>query len=133
MGNSLEANLGSTSRSILKRFYVTAEEDQQIEQLCQGVSQSRYFRSRVLAREMPRPKAIVPQINREAFVHLTGIRHSLKRIANAMTAPATQGEGSIIASADWEKLRQLEGLIVDLQRQLKHSEEAGHDWQDHEE
>jgi len=133
MGKSRGTDSEAKNRSICKRFYVTEAEDQQIEQLCQRVSQSRYFRSRVLVREMPRPKEIVPQMNRETFVHLAAIRSSLKEISRAMSRALKQGESSMITSAQLERLWQLEGVILDLQRQLKHTEEAGHDWQDHEE
>lgn len=122
--DSTDLDTDAKHRSICKKFYVTAEEDQQIQQLCQGVNQSRYFRSCVLNRAVPRPKAIVPQDNREAIVHLAAIRSSLKKIARTMSSTMT--------SADLERLRQLEEVILDVQRQLKQSGEVGHDWEDFE-
>ncbi|NEQ25235.1 MAG: hypothetical protein F6K28_40415 [Microcoleus sp. SIO2G3] len=138
---SLEARRGeSKARSICKRFYVNAAEERSIQERCQGVNQSHFFRACVLDRAIPRPRAIIPQVNRDTYVQLASLRSTINQIARALNSTLKQQGNSILSPADLEKLTQQlekltqwEGVMTNLQRQLKLMEAGGDDREAHEE
>ena len=109
--------LKNTRRTIRKIFYVTPQENQQIDKLRQGVSQSRFFRTKVLGQNIPRPKPAPPYINRQSYQQLNLIRRDINRIANALNRTENQPQTELTTS-DRESLQHLKSLLVDIQRQM---------------
>ena len=106
-----------TRRTIRKTFYVTPEENQQIDQLRQGINQSRFFRSRVLGKNIPRPKPVTPYISRESHKQLKLIGRDINRIANALSTTNNQ-QRTEITKMDRELLHQLKVLLGDVQKEI---------------
>ena len=77
-------NIRDPRRTIRKTFYVTPEEDERIQQLRQGVKQSRFFRSRVLGRNIPRPKQAAPYIDRHIYTQFSQLRKELKQMSEGI-------------------------------------------------
>lgn len=105
-------------RTIRKTFYVTPQENRQIERLRQGVNQSRYFRAKVLGRDIPRPRPTSPQINRQAYVHLADIRGHIKQAANDINLAVSQGLTPPLTPSDLELFKRLDAQLLDIQQQL---------------
>lgn len=105
-------------RTIPKRFYVDEVEDQQIDELRQGVSLSAFVRSRVLGTSY-RPRSIVPQINREAYLHLTKLSSNCNQMTRAINAAAQQNRSLPLTQAYLDQLEQLKILIVEIGQQLR--------------
>ena len=141
---ALEASLKATiaahgkikdsRRTIRKIFYVSPEEDQQIANLCQRGSQSRYFRTKVLGKSIPRPRPVTPQINRQTYALLAHIRRDIKQASNKIALAVSQGQASSLTSSDLEIFTRIEAQLVDIQQQLNlvNSQTGGShdDWQD---
>ncbi|MEP0872937.1 hypothetical protein NDA01_24270 [Trichocoleus desertorum AS-A10] len=122
-------------RTIAKRFYVTEAEERQLEELRQGVTLSAFVRAKVFGSGIPRPRAIAPQINREAYVQLAQLRANCNQMAKAMNIAAKQNGDLLLTAAYLEQLERLEKLLVEIGLQLssgKHTnqEETKHDWED---
>lgn len=120
-------------RTIRKTFYVTPQEDRQIAHLCQGVNQSRYFRTKVLGKDTPRPRPTTPQINRQAYAHLADIRRHIKQAANNINLAVSQGQTSALTPSELELFRRLDARLIDIQQQLNPANlqrGGSDDWQD---
>jgi hypothetical protein len=111
-------------RTICKRFYVTEAEDQQLEDLCQGVSLSAFVRAKVFGTGIPRPRPIVPQINRESYIHLTSLRANCNQIARAVNTAAKQNRELPLTQAYLNQLKHLEALLVSIGLQLNQGQDA---------
>ena len=116
LGDAIEAALGESElkkrRTICKRFYVTEEEDLRLEELRQGVGLSSFVRAKVFGAGIPRPRPIVPQINREAYIHLTNLRANCNQIAKVVNTAAKQGKKLPLTQAYLSQLERLEALLL---------------------
>ncbi len=111
-------------RTICKRFYVTEAEDQRLDELRQGVSLSAFVRAKVFGSGIPRPRQIVPQINREAYIHLANLRSNCNQIAKAVNTAAKQNQALPLTQAYLDQLRQLEELLVEVGLQLSQANDV---------
>lgn len=112
-------------RTIVKKFYVNAEEDQAIQELRQGVKESHYFRSRVLGRSVPRPRPVIPQINREAYIALANIRANINQVTKVLNTVAKQGRSLPDLQECLSELKKLEAILIDVQLQLSQATDEG--------
>lgn len=128
LGDAIEAALEESElkerRTICKRFYVTEEENSRLEELRQGIGLSAFVRSKVFGSGIPRPRPIVPQINREAYIHLTNLRANCNQIAKAVNTASQQGKNLPLTQAYLRQLEQLEELLVEIGLQLNQGRDA---------
>lgn len=124
IGEALEESELKKRRTICKRFYVTEEEDLRLEELRQGIGLSAFVRSKVFGSGVPRPRPIVPQINREAYIHLTNLRANCNQIAKAVNTAVKQGNPLPLTQAYLSQLEQLEELLVEMGLQLNQGRDA---------
>ncbi len=120
-------------RTLCKKFYVSADEDAQIRDARQGVKESGYFRAKVLGKLIPRPRTVIPQINRDTYDHIAGIRGSLNQIARAVNTAAKNAQTLPLTERYLDEIKQLESLLVEVQLQLSQAHDLmrdGDDWQD---
>ncbi|NJL19751.1 MAG: hypothetical protein HC895_01335 [Leptolyngbyaceae cyanobacterium SM1_3_5] len=120
-------------RTVSRRFYVTEEEAQQIDQLRQGISVSAFVRSKVLGSGIPRPRAIVPQINREAYSYLASLSGNCNQIAKAINIAAKQKGDLPLHQNYLNQLKQIQDLLIEIRLQLSQADdrtkETEDDWQ----
>lgn len=109
---------GPERRTVGKRFYLSEAEDQQLEQLRQGVSLSAFVRSKVFGSAI-RPRSIVPQLNREAFIHLANLRANCNQIAKAISITTQQNRDLPLTQAYLDQLQRLEVLLTSIGQQLQ--------------
>jgi len=128
LGDAIAAVLGESElkkrRNICKRFYVTEEEDQRLEELRQGIGLSAFVRSKVIGSGIPRPRPIVPQINREVYIHLTNLRANCNQIARAVNTAAKQGKDLPLTQTYLSQLEELEELLIEIGLQLNQGRDA---------
>ncbi|MEP0874052.1 hypothetical protein NDA01_30585 [Trichocoleus desertorum AS-A10] len=105
-------------RVIAKRFYVTEAEERRLEELRQGVGLSAFVRAKVFGSGIPRPRAIAPQINREAYVQLAQLRANCNQMAKAINIAVQQNRDLPLTPAYLEQLERLEKLLVEIGLQL---------------
>lgn len=126
--NAIAQEIGNSQinprRTIAKRFYLTEAEDQQLELLCQGVSLSAFVRAKVFSASVPRPRPIVPQINRETYVLLAGLRNSCNQMAKAINTAAQRNEGLPLTQDYLDQLGRLEGLLGAISLQFTQGHRA---------
>ena len=79
-------------RTICIRFYVTAAEEERLNELTDGIkNRSQWVRSRIFGQTPTRPRPQIPALNREALITLRAVRSKLNQIARAFnTALAKQ-------------------------------------------
>jgi len=124
IGEALEESELKKRRTICKRFYVTEEEDRRLEELRQGVSLSALVRAKVFGTGIPRPRPIVPQINREAYIHLASLRNNCNQIAKAMNTAAKHDQVLPLTQAYLDQLEQLEELLVEIGLKLSQADDT---------
>jgi len=107
-------------RTIGKRFYLTSEEAEQVEALCQGVSLSAFVRAKVLDTAIPRPRVMVPQLHRELYTDLAKLKANCNQMAKAINLAAQKQQDLPLTPANLEQLARLEALLVSIGRQLRH-------------
>lgn len=124
----------SDRRTVCRRFYLTGAEARQVDELRQGIGLSAFVRSKVLGSGIPRPRAIVPQINREAYVYLANLSGNCNQIAKAINIAAKQ-KGDLPLHQDYlDQLKRIEELLIEIRLQLSQvddstQEETEDDWQ----
>jgi len=125
---SIREELGDSTlknrRTICKRFYLTEEEDKQLEELRQGVGLSAFVRAKIFGSGIFRPRPIVPQINREAYIHLANLRANCNQIAKAVNTAAKQGKDLPLAQVYLDQLAQIEELLVEIGLQLSQGKDT---------
>lgn len=128
LSNGIKEALGESElekrRTICKRFYVTEAEDQRLNELRQGISLSAFVRAKVFGANVPRPRSIVPQINREAYIHLANLRSNCNQIAKAVNIAAQQNQALPLTQAYLDQLGQLEELLVEVGLQLSQANDV---------
>lgn len=123
IGEALSESELKKRRTICKRFYLTEEEDKRLEELRQGVGLSSFVRAKVFGSGIPRPRPIVPQINREAYVSLANLRANCNQIAKAVNIAVKQNESLPLTQAYLDQLERLEELLVEIGLQLSQAKE----------
>lgn len=124
IGEALEESELKKRRTIGKRFYVSEEEDLRLEELHQGVSLSAFVRAKVFGSGIPRPRPIVPQINREAYIHLASLRNNCNQIAKAMNTAAKHDQALPLTQAYLDQLERLEELLVEIGLKLSQADDT---------
>jgi hypothetical protein len=84
LAQKLDEMAGDRTEKITVRL--TAAERQQLEMRCQGLAISTYIRSGLFDYPMPRPRTIVPIVNRRLYVELNRIGVNLNQQTKVMNA-----------------------------------------------
>lgn len=106
------------------RFYMTAEEARQLRELCQGVKPAKFIRSKVFGYAVSRPRTIIPQINQEAYAHISNIRSNINQIAKAVNVAAKRGQTLPLTENHLAQLSKLEHLLETIGAQLSQAQNA---------
>jgi hypothetical protein len=109
----------TTPRAICKRFYLTPEENQRLDERRQGVPLSTFVRTKVLGVSSPRPRSIVPQLDRQTYVQLTAIKHHCQTIAIALKA----NPNPLRSQENLDQLDRLEALLTEIAQTLTQTRE----------
>ena len=75
----IEEEEAESRRHHVVSFKVSAAEKERLNQRCSGVVVSDYIRARLFDYSLPRPKAVIPQLNRETLYHLKRIGANLNQ------------------------------------------------------
>lgn len=110
-------------RTICKRFYLTEEEEKRLEELRQGVNLSAFVRAKLMG-ESYRPRSIVPQIDRETYIHLSNLRANCNQMARAINSAAKQERELPLTQAYLSQLEQLEELLIRIGQRLSQGQDA---------
>lgn len=84
LAEKLDVMAGDRTEKITVRL--TPAERQQLEMRCQGVAISTYIRSGLFDYPMPKPRTIVPIVNRQLYVELNRIGVNLNQQTKVMNA-----------------------------------------------
>jgi len=114
----------ASKRTICKRFYVNAAEEAQIEQMRQGVSESRFFRSKVLGKSIPRPRTTIPQVNLDSYQAIANLRSNINQMAKAINTAARSGQTLPLTPAFLDQLAKLQLRLEEMQVQLVQANDA---------
>lgn len=130
LGEALSESELKQRRTVCKRFYVTEEEDQRLEELRQGVGLSSFVRAKVFGSGIPRPRPIVPQVNREAYIALANLRANCNQIAKAVNIAAKQGKTLPLTQTYLDQLERLEVLLVEIGLKLSQTQDANQEFRE---
>lgn len=106
-----------SKRSVCIRFYVTPEEEHQIDQLCDGqCTRSRWIRARVLGHPLPLTK--IPAINRDLYVQSRENRTQINRIIAAINRASQQQEPQPLTEHYLQILKQIYTQQLQVEKEL---------------
>ena len=110
MDNNPKAELESALKSVLEKtplieeeeapsgrhhvvsFKVSTAEKERLNQRCSGVVVSDYIRARLFDYSLPRPKPVMPLLNRETLYHLKRIGANLNQQSKAIHSAIKTGQ-----------------------------------------
>ena len=110
MDNNPKAELESALKSVLEKtplieeeeapsgrhhvvsFKVSTAEKERLNQRCSGVVVSDYIRARLFDYSLPRPKPVMPLVNRETLYHLKRIGANLNQQTKAIHSAIKTGQ-----------------------------------------
>ena len=87
----IEENEAQSGRVQTISFKVSQAEKERLQQRCSGLVQSDYIRARLFDYTLPKPKPVMPQVNRETIYHLKRIGANLNQQTKAIHIAIKQG------------------------------------------
>lgn len=67
---AIDEALNEERREIKINFWITPSEEEQLKERCQGIKVSKYIRSILFGYAQPRPRQMMPEINRATYMEL---------------------------------------------------------------
>lgn len=105
-------------RSIKVTFRISPAEERLLNQRCQGVKHSRYIRAGLFNYPRPRPRPVIPQVNRDTYVELSRIGHNLNQQTKAIHEALAMKLITGFSDAYLNELRTLRDLVQQLQVEI---------------
>lgn len=107
-------------REITVTFRVSNDEKARLEQRCIGVVQSDYIRARLFDYSLPRPKTIIPEVNRQVIYELKKIGTNINQQTRAINEAVKIGYQPLNKEAKeyLQTLKELAELLEQTHRQL---------------
>ena len=106
-----------SKRNICVRFYLTQEEELQLDQLCDGVcNRSRWIRAKVMGHSLPLSK--IPAVNRDLYVQARLIRGNLAQMATAIDEALQQKKPLPLSEEFLTRLQQMQARQINIEREL---------------
>ncbi len=116
------AEVQEQARTVSITFKVSPAEAQQLAARCQGVRRSRYIRAKLFDGAVPRPRAVIPPVNRDVYLQTTYIRTNLNQIAKAINTASKSGSVLPLAPAVLEQLVQMNETLQQIRASLRANE-----------
>ncbi len=88
----IEEEEAESGRHHVVSFKVSAAEKERLQQRCSGLVISDYIRARLFDYSLPRPKPVMPLLNRETLYHLKRIGANLNQQSKAIHSAIKTGQ-----------------------------------------
>jgi hypothetical protein len=88
----IEEEEAQSGRHHVISFKVSTAEKERLNQRCSGVVVSDYIRARLFEYSLPRPKTIMPEVNRETLYHLKRIGANINQQTKAIHSAIKVGQ-----------------------------------------
>ncbi|AFZ28290.1 Bacterial mobilization protein (MobC) (plasmid) [Cylindrospermum stagnale PCC 7417] len=107
-------------REITVTFRVSYAEKARLEQRCIGVVQSDYIRARLFDYSLPRPKLIIPEVNRQVIYELKKIGNNLNQQTRAINEAVKVGYQPLNHEVQeyLQTLKELVDILEETHRQI---------------
>ncbi len=105
-------------RKVKITFRVSVDEECLLNERCQGVKRSLYIRAVLFSYPRPRPRPVIPQVNRAIYVALNRIGTNLNQQTKAINEALGMGFNPALGNAYFENLAALQELVQQVQREL---------------
>ena len=87
----IEEKEAKSGRHHIITFKVSSAEKERLQQRCSGVVVSNYIRARLFDYPLPKPKPVMPEVNRETIYHLKRIGANLNQQTKAIHIAIKKG------------------------------------------
>lgn len=126
MAESIEKDIDNTvaqfhedhKRTIKVTFRISPAEERLLNQQCQGVKYSRYIRSGLFKYPRPRPRPVIPQINRDTYIELSRIGNNLNQQTRAIHEAIAMKLNPALSDAYLNELKALRELVQKIQVEI---------------
>ncbi|AFZ28304.1 Bacterial mobilization protein (MobC) (plasmid) [Cylindrospermum stagnale PCC 7417] len=114
-------------REITVTFRVSHAEKARLEQRCSGVVQSDYIRARLFDYSLPRPKLIIPEVNRQVIYELKKIGNNLNQQTRAINEAVKVGYQPLNHEVQeyLQTLKELVDILEQTHRQITQASAEG--------
>jgi len=106
-------------RTVSITFKVSPSEARQLQARCQGLKRSLYIRQKLLEGVAPRPRAVMPPVNRDIYIQTTYMRTTLNQIAKAINMASKQGERLPLTQTYLEQLAHMTETLNQIRASLR--------------
>lgn len=112
-------------RSVKITFRINREEERRLQERVGGVSYSRYIRAGLFGYPRPRPRPIIPQVNRFTYIELSRIGNNINQQSTAINKAVFMGLQPLAQNTQTylEELAQLKELIQQTLREIAQVEQ----------
>ena len=115
----VSAAVRDQARTVSITFKLSPTEARQLQERCQGTKRSHYIRQKLLAGAAPRPRAVIPPVNRDVYVQTTYLRANLNQIAKAINTASKLGETLPLTQDYLEQLAQMTATLRQIRASLR--------------
>lgn len=105
-------------RNIKIIFCITPSEERQLRSICQGAKISHYIRSHLFGYVQPRPRQIIPRINRATYVKLAKITKVIEKQTEVIDKAISLKVTPKFSQGYLNELRELKKLITEVRREI---------------
>lgn len=101
-------------RSVKVTIRLTPGEARRLKDVCQGVPYSTYIRAGLFGYPRPRPRTIVPQINRDTYIELKRQGNNINQQTRAINQVQQMGLPLVVPSQYLEELKKANQLLQSI-------------------
>lgn len=98
-------------RTINITFRITPEESRRLKEICQGVKLSRYIRAGLFGYPQPRPRQVMPQVNRDTYIQLKRLNNNINQQTKAINTALKIGLAPAIGDTYLKELAEVRKLL----------------------
>lgn len=101
-------------RTVRVTFRLTKQEAELLEKYCNSVDRSRFIRAAIFNYPMPRPRTMLPQIDRETYLELARIGNNINQQSRSMNEAIKLGLPPIVGKKYLDLLEELKTAIAQI-------------------
>ena len=101
-------------RTVRITFRLSKREAEILEAQCSGIDRSRFIRAAIFSYPIPRPRTLLPQIDRDTYIELGRIGGNLNQQSRAMNEMIKYGLPAVLGKKYLEQLEELRQVIAQI-------------------
>lgn len=115
---AVDGIINEEQRNIKIIFCITPSEKQQLKDKCQGIKISHYIRAKLFEYVQPRPRQVIPQINRATYVKLAKIIRVIEKQTETIDKAISLKISPKFSQNYLSELKELKKIIIEIRKEI---------------